>query len=79
MDSQQRNVPLYGSVSAEARDTDRHARDGEGSKADIAEFQKESNAGRDSDVKSSTLPTLQDYLSHAEQVESKVNSSAQAQ
>jgi putative membrane protein len=48
-------------------------------KADVAEFQKESNMGRDSDVKSfasSTLPTLQDHLSQAEQVESKVNASA---
>lgn len=48
-------------------------------KADIAEFQKESNAGRDSEVKSyasSTLPTLQSHLSQAEQVESKVNTSA---
>ncbi len=48
-------------------------------KADIAEFQRESNAGRDSDVKSfasSTLPTLEDHLSAAKQVESKVNASA---
>jgi putative membrane protein len=50
-------------------------------KMDIAEFQRESNAGRDSDVKSfasSTLPTLQSHLSQAEQVDSKVNTSAQA-
>jgi putative membrane protein len=50
-------------------------------KEDVADFQKESNAGRDSDVKSfasTTLPTLQDHLSQAQQVESKLNTSAQA-
>ncbi len=50
-------------------------------KMDISEFQKESNGGQDSDVKSfasSTLPTLQDHLSQAQQVESKVGASARA-
>jgi putative membrane protein len=44
-------------------------------KLDVADVQKEFNAGRESDVKSfapSTLPTLQDHLRQAEQVESKV-------
>ncbi|HEY3788791.1 MAG TPA: DUF4142 domain-containing protein [Urbifossiella sp.] len=39
-------------------------------KEDIAEFQKEANRGKDSDVKnwaSQTLPTLQDHLKMAEQ------------
>jgi putative membrane protein len=39
-------------------------------KEDIAEFQKEANSGKDSDVKnwaSQTLPTLQDHLKMAEQ------------
>ncbi len=48
-------------------------------KMDIAEFQKESNGGQDTDIKSfasSTLPTLQDHLSQAQQVESNVSASA---
>ncbi len=41
-------------------------------KKDVAEFQKESTSGKDSDVKnfaSQTLPTLQDHLKQAQQVE----------
>ena len=40
-------------------------------KTDVAEFQKEANSGKDSDVKnwaSQTLPTLQDHLKQAQQV-----------
>ena len=40
-------------------------------KTDIAEFQKESTSGKDSDLKnfaSQTLPTLQDHLKQAQQV-----------
>jgi putative membrane protein len=50
-------------------------------KADIAEFQKESNSGHDDAVKSfasSTLPTLHEHLQLAEQAESKVGTSASA-
>jgi len=48
-------------------------------KADVAEFQKEANSGRDQDVKSFaslTLPTLQDHLRQAEKVDSSVGASA---
>ncbi len=44
-------------------------------KTDVAEFQKESSKAHDSDVKSfasTTLPTLQDHLQMAEQVDSQV-------
>jgi putative membrane protein len=40
-------------------------------KADVAEFKKEANSGKDSDVKnwaSQTLPTLEDHLKQPEQV-----------
>jgi putative membrane protein len=40
-------------------------------KTDVAEFQKQANSGKDSDVKSwasQTLPTLQDHLKQAQQV-----------
>jgi putative membrane protein len=49
-------------------------------KEDIAEFQKEANGGKDSDVKnwaSQTLPTLQDHLKMAEQ-DSKTTSAGNA-
>lgn len=44
-------------------------------KKDVAAFQNESNAGKDTDVKtfaSETLPTLQDHLKEAETIEPKV-------
>lgn len=47
-------------------------------KKDIADFQKESSNGQDSDVKqfaSQTLPTLQDHLKQAQTVAPKVGSS----
>jgi putative membrane protein len=50
-------------------------------KMDIAEFQKEANGGRNDQVKSfasSTLPTLQQHLQLAQQVESKLGTSASA-
>ncbi|MGH9567462.1 MAG: DUF4142 domain-containing protein, partial [Candidatus Angelobacter sp.] len=43
-------------------------------KADIAEFQRESRSGHDSQLKefaSGTLPTLQDHLKAAEKITSK--------
>jgi putative membrane protein len=48
-------------------------------KTDVAAFQREANSGRDQDVKSfasSTLPTLQDHLRQAEQVQSSLGASA---
>jgi putative membrane protein len=41
-------------------------------KKDVAEFQKEANSGKDNDIKnfaSQTLPTLQDHLKEAQQVQ----------
>lgn len=46
-------------------------------KKDVSEFQKESNSGMDSDVKSfasQTLPTLQDHLKMAEQMNGSAKS-----
>jgi putative membrane protein len=51
-------------------------------KMDIAEFQKESNAGKDQDIRSfasSTLPTLQTHLQLAHQAASKTGISATAE
>jgi putative membrane protein len=48
-------------------------------KTDVAQFQKEANSGHDQDLKSfasSTLPTLQDHLHQAQQVESSLSTSA---
>jgi putative membrane protein len=48
-------------------------------KMDIADFQKESNSGRNEGVKmfaSSTLPTLQQHLQLAQSVDSKIGASA---
>lgn len=48
-------------------------------KEDIAEFQKESNSGKDSDVKnfaSQTLPTLQEHLKMAQQAAGSTGASA---
>jgi len=45
-------------------------------KKDVADFQKESNSGKDSDVKSfasATLPTLQDHLKMAQDASSKLH------
>jgi putative membrane protein len=45
-------------------------------KKDVADFQKESNGGKDSDVKSfasATLPTLQDHLKMAQDASSKLH------
>ena len=45
-------------------------------KKDVADFQKESNSGKDGDVKSfasSTLPTLQDHLKMAQDASSKLH------
>ena len=45
-------------------------------KKDVADFQKESNHGKDSDVKgfaTSTLPTLQDHLKMAQDASSKLH------
>lgn len=50
-------------------------------KKDVAEFQKESTSGKDNDVKnfaSQTLPTLQDHLKQAEQVNKAEASPAHA-
>jgi putative membrane protein len=47
---------------------------------DVSEFQKESTAAKDDNVKqfaSQTLPTLQDHLKQAKQINSKVNGSGQ--
>jgi putative membrane protein len=44
-------------------------------KEDIAECEKEANAGKDADVKAfaaKTLPTLKEHLQMAEQVEGRV-------
>jgi putative membrane protein len=44
-------------------------------KADVAEFQKEANGGKNSDLKqfaSDTLPTLQEHLKMAEDIAAKV-------
>ena len=43
---------------------------------DVAEFRRESNRGTDPDVKafaSKTLPTLEDHLKMAEQIQKQVN------
>jgi putative membrane protein len=48
-------------------------------KTDVAEFQKEANSGKDSDVKnfaSQTLPTLQDHLKMAQQDAKTVSSNS---
>jgi len=45
-------------------------------KTDIAEFQKEANSGKDSDIKnfaSQTLPTLKDHLKMAQDANAKVS------
>jgi putative membrane protein len=45
-------------------------------KKDVAEFKKESNSARDSDVKSfasTTLPTLQDHLKMIQDISSKMH------
>ena len=50
-------------------------------KEDVAAFQKESNSGKDSAVKSfasETLPTLQDHLKSAETIEPKVMQASNA-
>jgi putative membrane protein len=50
-------------------------------KEDIAEFKKEANSGKDSDVKnwaSQTLPTLEDHLKMAEQTAPKTASNTKA-
>lgn len=48
-------------------------------RTDVAEFQKEANSGHDHDIKSFaslTLPTLQDHLRQAQQVDSSLGASA---
>jgi putative membrane protein len=48
-------------------------------KKDVAEFQKEANGAKDSDIKNfaaKTLPTLQDHLRTAEDIEKKVSGGA---
>lgn len=48
-------------------------------KKDVAEFKKESNSGKDNDVKnfaSQTLPTLEDHLKQAQDVNGKTSGSA---
>ncbi len=50
-------------------------------KTDVAEFKQESNSGKDPQVKqwaSQTLPTLEDHLKMAEQVQSEVASGKKA-
>jgi putative membrane protein len=50
-------------------------------KKDVAEFKKESNSGKDSDVKqwaSKTLPTLEDHLKLAEDTASKVGATGKS-
>ncbi len=50
-------------------------------KKDVADFQRESNTGRDAEVKSfaaQTLPTLKDHLKEAKSIAPKVMQSRQS-
>lgn len=50
-------------------------------KKDVAEFQKESNSGKDSEIKSfaaKTLPTLQEHLKMAQDINGKVSGATSA-
>jgi putative membrane protein len=76
--AKQKDVDKYNKLSGAAFDRSYISHMVADHKKDVAEFQKESKSGKDSDLKSwasTTLPTLQDHLKMAQDTSSKLHGS----
>lgn len=76
--TKQKEVEKYNKLSGAAFDSSYISHMVSDHKQDVAEFQKESKNGKDTDVKSfasNTLPTLEDHLKMAQDISSKLHAS----
>jgi putative membrane protein len=74
--AKQKEVDKYSKLSGAAFDSAYMSHMVSDHKVDVAEFQKESTKGKDTDVKAfatNTLPTLQDHLKMAKDISSKLH------
>ncbi|MBW8876090.1 MAG: DUF4142 domain-containing protein [Acidobacteria bacterium] len=74
--AKQKDVDKYNKLSGAAFDRSYMSHMVTDHKQDVAEFQKESKSGKDTDVKSwasTTLPTLQDHLKMAQDTSAKLH------
>lgn len=74
--SKQKEIDSYNKLSGAAFDSKYVSHMVSDHKKDVAEFQKESKNGKDTDVKSfatNTLPTLQDHLKMIQDISSKMH------
>ena len=74
--AKQKDVDKYNKLSGAAFDRSYISHMVADHKKDVAEFQKESKSGKDTDLKSwasTTLPTLQDHLKMAQETSSKLH------